>query len=140
MKKKVYCTCSFTLVNKKKIRSFVRSFVRSLELHYSLQEIRVLSWVKLQQPVCIPIICAMFSWVQRTVYGCHCFRLLTRELMLMRAISHGGCAHTVRESALKVDTGRKCPCRTGRGLEPASALRLAFRSDALPVELSIGHF
>ena len=38
-----------------------------------------------------------------------------------------GCADTVRESAMKVDPGRKIPCR-----EPVSA---ACRSDALPVEL-----
>ena len=33
--------------------------------------------------------------------------------MLMQAIVHGGCMDTVRESALKVDSGRKMPCRTG---------------------------
>ena len=31
----------------------------------------------------------------------------------MHAIAHGGCTDTVRESALKVDSGRKIPCRTG---------------------------
>ena len=31
----------------------------------------------------------------------------------MREIAHGGCTDTVRESALKVDSGRKIPCRTG---------------------------
>ena len=36
-----------------------------------------------------------------------------------------------RESALKVDSGSKIPCRTG-GIEPASA---ACRSDVLPTEL-----
>ena len=38
---------------------------------------------------------------------------LTCALMLMHEIAHGGCTHTVRESALKVDTRRKIPCRTG---------------------------
>ena len=33
--------------------------------------------------------------------------------MLMQAIVHGGCTDTVRESALKADSGRKIPCRTG---------------------------
>ena len=33
--------------------------------------------------------------------------------MLVRAIAHGGCTDTVRESALKVDPGRKIPCGTG---------------------------
>ena len=38
---------------------------------------------------------------------------LTCAQMLMHAIAHGGCRDTVRESALKVDSGRKIPCRTG---------------------------
>ena len=42
-----------------------------------------------------------------------------------------GCTDTVRESALKIDSGRKIPC-PHRGIEPASA---ACRSDALPTEL-----
>ena len=33
--------------------------------------------------------------------------------MLMRAIAHEGCTDTVRESVLKVDSGRKILCRTG---------------------------
>ena len=33
--------------------------------------------------------------------------------MLMHAIAHGGCTDTVREYALKIDSGRKIPCRTG---------------------------
>ena len=38
---------------------------------------------------------------------------LTCAQMLMRAIAHGGVRTHVRESALKVDSGRKIPCRTG---------------------------
>ena len=34
--------------------------------------------------------------------------------MSMHEIAHGGCTGTViRESALKADSGRKIPCRTG---------------------------
>ena len=55
--------------------------------------------------------------------------------MLMHAIEHGGCADTERQSALEVDSGRKLPGLTG-GIEPASVLRLAFWTDALPSELS----
>ena len=33
--------------------------------------------------------------------------------MLTHAMAHEGCTDTVRESALKVDPGRKIPCRTG---------------------------
>ena len=33
--------------------------------------------------------------------------------MLMHATVHWGCTDTIRESALKVDSGRKIPCRTG---------------------------
>ena len=38
---------------------------------------------------------------------------LTCAQMLMRAIAHGDVRTHVRESALKVDSGRKIPCRTG---------------------------
>ena len=38
--------------------------------------------------------------------------------MLMHAIAHGGCANTVRESALKVDSERNIPCRTGDSTNP----------------------
>ena len=34
-------------------------------------------------------------------------------LILMHAIADEGCTDTVGESALKVDSGRKIPCRTG---------------------------
>ena len=38
---------------------------------------------------------------------------LTCAQMLMHAIAHRGCTDTVRECALKADTGRKISCRTG---------------------------
>ena len=38
---------------------------------------------------------------------------LTCAQMLMHAIAHGGVRTHVEESALKVDSGRKIPCRTG---------------------------
>ena len=44
--------------------------------------------------------------------------------MLMHAI-----AHTVWESALKVDSGRKIPCNTG-DLNPHQYCTLAFQLDA----------
>ena len=53
----------------------------------------------------------------------------------MPAIAHEGCTDTVRESALKVCRKKSAiqgvSNPTYRGLEPASALPLAFRSDAL---------
>ena len=38
--------------------------------------------------------------------------------MLMHAIAHGGVQTHVREFALKVDSGRKIPCRTGESNLP----------------------
>ena len=38
--------------------------------------------------------------------------------MLMHAIAHESCTDTVRESALKVDSGRKIPCRIGESNLP----------------------
>ena len=40
-------------------------------------------------------------------YGCQCLRFLMCAQMLMHAIAHGGFTNTVRESALKADSGRK---------------------------------
>ena len=36
-----------------------------------------------------------------------------RTHVKMHAIAHGECTDTVEESTLKVDSGRKIPCRTG---------------------------
>ena len=36
----------------------------------------------------------------------------------MHAITHEGCTDTVRDSAPKVDSGRKIPCRTGESNLP----------------------
>ena len=46
--------------------------------------------------------------------------------MLMNEIAHGGCTNTVREPALKADSGREKNPLPPRGLEPASVLRLDF--------------
>ena len=54
-----------------------------------------------------------FPVSKRRPYGSQCWGFLTCAQMLMHAIAHGGCTDTVRESALKVDSGRKIPCRTG---------------------------
>ena len=43
---------------------------------------------------------------------------LTCTHMSMHAIAHGGCTDTVRESALKVDFGRKIHCRSGESNLP----------------------
>ena len=50
--------------------------------------------------------------------------------MLMHVTAHGGCTNTVRESALKVDSGGKIPYGIG-GIEPASA---TCQSNTLPIE------
>ena len=57
-----------------------------------------------------------------------------RVQMLKHVIVHGGCTDTVRESALKVDSGRKVPYRAGNP-NPRQYC-LAFQSDALPSDLS----
>ena len=50
----------------------------------------------------------------------------------MHIIAHGGCTDTVRETALE-DVWEKNPV-PHRGREPASILRLAFQSGALPTK------
>ena len=52
-------------------------------------------------------------WVSKQWYGSQCLEFLMCAQMLMHAIVHEGCTHTVRESALEVDPGRKIPCHTG---------------------------
>ena len=66
-------------------------------------------------------------------YGCQCLGFLTCSLMLMHAIAHGGCTNAERESALKADSGRLIPCRTG-GLIIVS-IALGFWPTALPTGL-----
>ena len=55
--------------------------------------------------------------------------------MLMRAIAHGCCADTVRQSALEADCGKRS--LAAPGTRTASLLRLDFQSDALADELSL---
>ena len=55
--------------------------------------------------------------------------------MLMHVTAHRGCANSVGESALEVDSGKKNPL-PHQGIEPASELYLAFWSNALQSELS----
>ena len=43
---------------------------------------------------------------------------LTCTQTLMHSIAHEGCTDKVRESALKADSGRKLPCRTGESNLP----------------------
>ena len=57
--------------------------------------------------------CVQYFPVSKQWYGCQCWGFLTCTRMSMHATAHGGCRDTVRESALKADSGRKIPCRTG---------------------------
>ena len=51
--------------------------------------------------------------MSRQWYGCQCLGFLTFAQTLMHAIAYWGCTNTVmRESALKVNSGRKIPSRT----------------------------
>ena len=63
-------------------------------------------------PFDIPIrVCSVFMCPNNGVC-CQCWRFLMWAQMLMHVTAHGGCMDTVRESALKVDSGRKIPCHT----------------------------
>ena len=84
-------------------------------------------------------LCVQYFRVPRQWYGCRCLRLLTCTLMLMYATAQWGCADTVRESALKLDSWGKNPLLY-RGLELTLVLRLVFVLDTLPAELSPPHF
>ena len=55
--------------------------------------------------------CLSVSVIHRTLTWTTGF--LTCTQMLMHAIAQGGCTDTARESALKVDSGKKNPCRIG---------------------------
>ena len=66
-------------------------------------------------------------------YRCQYLGFLPFAQTLMHAIAHGGCSDTVRGSALIVDWEKNPVPECG--LDPASLLRLAVRSDSLPTEL-----
>ena len=55
----------------------------------------------------------VFSGVQTIVKWLPVFGIFNarKDADSMHAIAHGGCMDTVRESALKADSGRKIPCR-----------------------------
>ena len=88
-----------------------------------------LTWVRLQQPqeqrYPFLTVRAVFSCVQTKVWlpifeilihvgtdRCYC------DVIAMHAIAHEGCTDTVRESAPKVNSWRKIPCRTGESNLP----------------------
>ena len=56
--------------------------------------------------------CVQYFHVSKQWYGCQCLGFLMCVQMLIHAIAHGGCTITVRESALKVGSGRKILCLT----------------------------
>ena len=76
--------------------------------------------------------CVQYFCVSKQWYGCQCLGFSTCTQMLMHATAYGGCADTVRESALKADSRRKNPFSI---LKPRSVLRMAIPSDTLPVEI-----
>ena len=58
--------------------------------------------------------------------------------MLMLVIAHKGCTDTVRESALKVDSGREIPCRTGKwNLSQERARPTLYQLGYLPAPISL---
>ena len=57
--------------------------------------------------------CVQYCRVSKQWCGCQFSGFLTCTRMLMHAIANGGCTDTVRESALKADSGRNIPFRTG---------------------------
>ena len=75
--------------------------------------------------------CVWYFRVFKQRHGCQCWGSLTGVYILMDAIAHEGSTDTVRESALKVDSGKKNPL-PHRGIEPASS---ECRSDTLATEL-----
>ena len=78
-----------------------------------------LTWVRHNAAAAIAVLpteysyrCMQYFHVSKQCYGCQCLGFLTCVQMLIHAIAHGGCTNTVRESALKVGSGRKILCRT----------------------------
>ena len=57
-------------------------------------------------------VCSVFLCLYKQWRDCLRLGFLTCAQMLMHAIAHGGCTNTATESALKVDSGRKIPCRS----------------------------
>ena len=107
----------------------MHTFFFLVVLHCPLQEI----WVAISTLPTPIDMCNIFECPNNGVC-CMCWGFVTCAHMLMHAIACRGCTDTARESALKVDSGRKIPCRTGD-----SNPRLTFQSDTLPTELFPAH-
>ena len=70
--------------------------------------------------------CCIFQVpVSKQWYGCQCFGFLTWAPMHKGAVAW---MNIGRESVLKVDSGRKIPCRKYQGVEPALAAQCAWCS------------
>ena len=90
-----------------------------------------LTWVQPLQPqdqryLFYQYQCVQYFHVSKHWYGCQCVWLLTFAKMMMHAIAYWSCVNTIRESALKVNSGRKCMPLLHWGIKPASVLRLVF--------------
>ena len=81
---------------------------------------------------CVQYFCVSEQW-----YVCQCLGFLTCTQMLMHAITHRGCTHTVRLVCIGSWLWEKKNPLPHWGLEPMSVLRLTFQSNALPTELSL---
>ena len=69
-------------------------------------------------------VCAVVSCVQ-TMVPLPVFGIFNVHTDVGAATVHGGCTDTVRQSALKIDPGRKDPL-PHKGLEPGSVLQPGF--------------
>ena len=108
---------------------------------FSLRKFRSSHPGKAQHPQeqCYPFleVCAVFSscccfflCLYRQMYGYQCFLIFNVRTDVDACDCTRGLNGHRKRVSLKVDSGRKIPCRTGV-IEPASVLHLAFQSDAL---------
>ena len=61
----------------------------------------------------IVVQCVQYYPVSKQWYGCQNLGFVTCTQMLMHAIARSGCTNTVRDSARRVNAGRKVSCHTG---------------------------
>ena len=101
-----------------------------------------LTWVRLQQlqeQLALPIpnttVCAVFTFVQSKVW-LPMFGIFNVCTDVNASVCTYGRMDTVRESALKVDSGRKVPCHTGESNLPQQCASLTlYQLSYIPVFL-----
>ena len=123
------------------VRTF-RTLFFFLALHlFNVEKSGCLTWDKTtaaaRAVLPIPNSAFWYFCMSRQWYAWQCLGSLMCALTLMRAVANGGCMDNVRKSALKVDSGRKILCWTGKlNLSQRRASLMLYQLSYIPAPTS----